>query len=281
MDRPELADFLRRRRERLQPADVGIAPGPRRRTPGLRRDDVATLAAISTDYYTRLEQARGPHPSPQVLTALARALRLTDDERDHLFHLAGQQPPRTGTTRHHVRPALLHVLDSLRDTPAFVITDLAETLVQNRLATVLLGDETRHKSQAYRWFLLPGAREIYPEEDHARHSRVIVSDLRATAARRSNDPDVTELVDTLLAGSAEFRELWEQHEVGVRRFDTKRIVHPLVGVVEVDCETLQSVESGQTLVVLTPRAGTPARDQLALLGVVGLQDLASAEPSAG
>ena len=113
MDRDALADFLRRGRARLQPADVGLAPGPRRRTPGLRRDDVATLAGISCDYYTRLEQSRGPHPSDQVLAALARALRLSGDERDHLYFLAGRQPPRTHRPGAHVSPALLYVLDAL------------------------------------------------------------------------------------------------------------------------------------------------------------------------
>lgn len=96
MNRAELADFLRRGRARLDPAHVGLAPGSRRRTPGLRREEVAQLAAMSVDYYTRLEQSRGPRPSRQMLTALARALRLTDDERDHLFHLAGEEPPRRG-----------------------------------------------------------------------------------------------------------------------------------------------------------------------------------------
>jgi transcriptional regulator with XRE-family HTH domain len=134
MDRTGLADFLRRRREGLRPADVGLSPGARRRTPGLRREEVAALAALSVDYYGRLEQARGPHPSVQALTSLARALRLSDDERDHLFRLAGHEAPSRRAGTRHVRPGVLLVLDRLADAAAFVVSDLGETLVQNELA---------------------------------------------------------------------------------------------------------------------------------------------------
>ncbi|MFI2218379.1 helix-turn-helix domain-containing protein [Rhodococcus sp. NPDC019627] len=140
MDRTELADFLRRRREQLVPADVGLPPGVRRRTPGLRRDEVALLAGMSTDYYTRLEQARGPHPSTSVLASLARALRLNDDQRDHLYLLSGQVPPLRAAGDKHVGPGLLHLLDKLDDTPACVISDLGEVLMQNRMHVALFGD---------------------------------------------------------------------------------------------------------------------------------------------
>ncbi len=142
MHRSVLADFLRRRREALQPADVGLATTARRRTPGLRREDVAGLAGISSDYWARLEQQRGPQPSPQVLLAVARSLRLTQDERDHLFRLAGHPAPERTSRSEHVHPALLRVLDRLHDTPAQVVDDLARTLVQNPGARALLGDQT-------------------------------------------------------------------------------------------------------------------------------------------
>jgi transcriptional regulator with XRE-family HTH domain len=280
MDREALADFLRRGRDRLQPADVGIAPGPRRRTPGLRRDDVANLAGISTDYLTRLEQARGPHPSDQVLSALARALRLTDDERDHLFHLAGQQPPRVRRTTTHVRPSLLYVLDALTGAPAFVVDDLNAVLVQNPLSRTLFGDASGYRglerSVTYRWFTGTGHRAHFPEEDHPRHSRIYVADLRATWARRRGDADVEELVAALLETGDEFRELWEQHEVAVKRALTKRVVHPLVGVMDLDCETMLTPDGTQMLVLLTARPGTEARAQLDVLRVVGTQDLSPA-----
>ena len=142
MDRAALADFLRRRRAALQPGDVGLPDGVRRRAPGLRREEVAALAAMSTDYYTRLEQQRGPQPSEQMLVALARALRLTDDERDYLFRLAGRTAPSPVSTAAHIAPALLRVLDRLDDTPALILSNLGETLVQNRLATALCGDRS-------------------------------------------------------------------------------------------------------------------------------------------
>src|SRR5690348_18490604 len=135
MDRAALADFLRRRREALQPGDVGLPAGfaGRRRTRGLRREEVAALAAMSTDYYTRLEQQRGPQPSEQMLTALARALRLTGDERDYLFRVGGHNAPAPVAAAAHVAPALLRVLDRLSDTPALILSSLGETLVQNRM----------------------------------------------------------------------------------------------------------------------------------------------------
>lgn len=279
VNRAELADFLRRRRAVLQPADVGRSAGVRRRTPGLRREEVAALAGMSTDYYTRLEQGRGPHPSTQVLAALARALRLTGDERDHLYRLAGQEPPTTGRNA-HVRPGLLRLLDRLADTPAQVISDLAEVLVQNDFARALLGDHTRYtgpaRSSSWRWFTDPTARAIYPAEDHAHHSRVQVANLRATAGRRPNDRDVVELVTGLRAASPEFAELWDRHDVAVRRGDTKRIVHPLVGVIAVHCEVLLTEDNDQRLLMFSPVPDTDAVQQLELVRVVGMQDMSAA-----
>jgi transcriptional regulator with XRE-family HTH domain len=274
MDRAALADFLRRRRERLEPADVGMPPGVRRRTPGLRREEVAQLAGMSTDYVSRLEQARGPHPSPSMLAA--RALRLDDDERDHLFHLAGHSPPPRRGSR-HVTPGLLHLLDHLTDSAAFVVSDLGETLVQNRLSTALLGDQTGHDGRdrfmVWRWFTDPAARARFPEEDWSQHSRTHVADLRATTARRQGDADVTDLVGALLGTSAEFATLWADHEVAVRRADRKRIVHPEVGLLDLQCEVVTGASGDQFLVVLFATPGTDARERLELLAVIGTQDL--------
>ena len=143
MDRAQLADFLRTRREALQPEDVGLPRGARRRTGGLRREEVAALSGMSTDYYGRLEQRRGPQPSEQMLAAIARGLRLSLDERDHLFRIAGHNAPQRALRSDHVNPGLMRVLDRLDDTPAQVITGLAETLLQTRPAVALLGDQTR------------------------------------------------------------------------------------------------------------------------------------------
>jgi transcriptional regulator with XRE-family HTH domain len=159
MDRAALSDFLRRHREALQPADAGLPAGPRRRTAGLRREEVALLASMSVDYYTRLEQQRGPQPSTPMLSSIARALRLTDDERDYLFRLAGHAPPDRTDAGSHVAAALLRVFDRLSDTPALIISNLGETLVQNRMAEALLGDVSHYtgleRSEVYRWFVSP------------------------------------------------------------------------------------------------------------------------------
>jgi transcriptional regulator with XRE-family HTH domain len=277
VDRGELADFLRRRRERLTPADVGMPAGVRRRAVGLRREEVAQLAGMSTDYLARLEQARGPQPSAQVLAALARALRLTDDERDHLFYLAGRTPPPQRRSNTHVSPGLLHVLDHLRDSAAFVVSDLGEILVQNPIAVALQGDESGHvgldRYMVWRWFTGTMTRDRFPEEDWAIHARTHVADLRATAARRAGDPDVVELVGALTEASAEFRDLWAEHEVAVRRAYRKRMIHPEVGTLELCCEVMVSTNSDQMLVVLFGEPGSDTREKLDLLRVIGSQDL--------
>lgn len=285
MDRTELADFLRRRREQLTPAEVGLPPGARRRTPGLRRDEVALLAGMSTDYYTRLEQSRGPRPSVQVLAALARALRFSSDERDHLYHLCDHAAPGRARADRHVGPGLMHVLAKLDDTAATVITDLGEVLVQNRMHTLLVGDHANRRGwarfYAYGWFTDPAARDIFPAEDWDRLGRKHVADLRATAARRSGDADVTEFVATLRGASAEFARLWDEHEVAVRISDTKRILHPEVGLIDTICETLLTPNADQRLLVYLPRPGTDAAEKLDLLRVIGTQRLAAEQGTQG
>jgi transcriptional regulator with XRE-family HTH domain len=272
VDRTELADFLRRARTRLAPSDVGLNTGPRRRTPGLRREEVAQLTGMSTDYYTRLEQRRGSHPSRQMLTALARALRLTDVERDHLFHLAGQEPPRPGGSSGHVRPRLLLILDRLHDLPASVLSDWGQMLAQNTMSVALTGDHVG-TNVIRRWFMVPGARDLSPPEYHEQHARAHVASLRAVNAARPDDPGPAALVAELRAASNEFEELWESHDVVVRRPSPKRFLHPVVGVLDLDCEVLLSDGHGQQLVVHSAQPGTETYQRLELLRVVGLQDL--------
>ncbi|WP_428954778.1 helix-turn-helix transcriptional regulator [Streptomyces sp. cg35] len=276
MNRAELADFLRRARTRLAPSDVGLAAGSRRRTPGLRREEVAGLAGMSVDYYTRLEQRRGSHPSRQMLTALARALRLTADERDHLFHLAGEEPPRRGSSSGHVRPGLLLILDRLQDTPAQVLSDWGEVLAQNTMAVALSGDATG-ENLVRRYFLDPGVRALIPPEDYETHARAHVANLRAVSAARPDDPGPVSLVAELRGTSAEFERLWASHEVAVRRASTKRFLHPVVGLLDLDCEVLLSSGHDQQLVVHSARPGTQTYERLALLRVIGLQDLSPSE----
>ena len=272
VNRAELADFLRRARTRLSPSDVGLTAGPRRRTPGLRREEVAQLTGMSTDYYTRLEQRRGSHPSRQMLTALARALRLTDAERDHLFHLAGEEPPRPGASSGHVRPGLLLILDRLHDLPASVMSDWGEVLAQNTMSVALTGDHTG-SNLIRRWFTDPATRTLFPPENHEMAARAHVASLRAVAAARPDDPGPAALVTELRAASREFEDLWESHEVVVRRPSPKRFVHPVVGVLDLDCEVLLSDGHDQLLVVHSARPGTETYERLELLRVIGLQDL--------
>ena len=279
MEREQLADFLRRRRQSIRPAEVGIAEGPRRRTAGLRREEVAMLAGMSVDYVVRLEQGRSSQPSTQLLGALARALRLSDDERDHLFHLAGHQPPPADGVARLARAGLVRLLDLLGATPALVLSDLGEVLAQNRASILLMGDKTGfggdRRYVIYRWFTEPADRTGYPIEAREHQSRQLVADLRAAAGRRSGDPTVAGLVERLRAASADFRRLWAEHEVAVRRADRKTVVHPRVGPLLMDCETLQTPDQGQFLLVLTP-ADDEARERLDLLRVIGIEDFPSA-----
>lgn len=274
MDRDAVAEFLRRRREAIQPAEVGLPVGVRRRTAGLRREEVAQLTGMSVDYYGRLEQGRSTQPSPQMVRALARALRLTDDETDHLYRLAGHAVPDRGGPAVRVRPALLFVLDQLRDAAAFVCSDTAVMLAQNALAKTLMGDLVTadtgpRASFTWQWFTDARAREALPAEQHDEHSRVAVADLRAAWARRRTDADMRELVENLLEHSPEFAELWARHEVAARRMQRKTFL-TRVGPITLDCEVLATTD-GQQLVVLTPPSGSSALQDLRLLAVVGDQ----------
>jgi len=279
MDRLELADFLRRRRELLQPQDVGLAKGQRRRTSGLRREEVAALAGMSSDYYARLEQRRGPQPSEQMVSAMARALRLTLDERDHLFRLTGHHAPRRVRRSEHVSPALMRVLDRLDDTPAMVISDMADDLVQNRFAKALLGEQTSYTGLAssafYRWFTDPVARSRYPERDHAHQSRVQAAGLRAALSAGGSDARAAAMVRQLRQVSPEFVEVWDLHEVAVRFDAHKTLVHPELGEIEVDCQVLFTENQAQVLLVLTAQPGTESYEKLQLLSVIGEQQFSS------
>jgi transcriptional regulator with XRE-family HTH domain len=275
MDRDGLADFLKRRRAALQPVDVGLHAGERRRTRGLRREEVASLAHMSSDFYARLEQGRGSRPSEQTIAALARALRLTRDERDHLFALAGRTAPPRAFRTDHASPSLLRVLERL-DTPAQIVSDLGVTLSQNALAEALVGVQTRYtglrRYMIYRWFTEPALRDIHPEADHPMHSRIHVASLRAVHGRSAEDPEANELVNSLLLASDEFAELWERHEVGTRPPTMKRFAHPLVGPLTLDCQILTSENLTERLVVFTAGPGSEDADRLALLSVVGAQE---------
>ncbi|PRY02461.1 helix-turn-helix protein [Allonocardiopsis opalescens] len=256
MDLVELGAFLKSRRDRLSPQAVGLPPGTRRRVPGLRRDEVARLAGVSADYYTELEQGRGQCPSEPVLHALARTLRLDSDETGHLLHLAGHPAP-IGAEPLRMQSALRQLMQRLDDTPAMVITDMHEVVVQNHAAQVLVGPQAGltgiRASFLFHWFTAPATRGLYPPDDHEYHSRLLVSDLRAAAARRGPaDRTCSELVRHLLAHSAEFAGLWRAREVAVRHEEYKRVVNPALGTLKVTCNTIVTADTAQRLLWFVP-----------------------------
>ncbi|MFJ4861804.1 transcriptional regulator [Streptomyces sp. NPDC088748] len=210
---------------------------------------------------------------PSALAALARALRLSDDERDHLHLLAGRRPPAARTSGDHVGPGLLHLLDQLPATPVQVISDLGDVLAQNAMAEALLGgvcSVSEHgRNVVWRWFADPAQRAAYPAQEHAYYSRLHVADLRAAVGRRAGDPAATRLVERLRGLGEEFTALWELHEVSVRRASRMRVLHPLIGPIELDCQVLLAPEGDQRVVLYTPPVGTDTAERLALLQVVG------------
>ncbi|MFI7615476.1 helix-turn-helix transcriptional regulator [Nonomuraea terrae] len=283
MDQKELSDFLRKRREALQPEDVGLPRGRRRRTPGLRREEVAALAVMSPDYYSRLEGGRGPQPSEPMLTAIARALHLTLEERDYLFLLAGHGIPARSTRTDHINPGLLRILDRLEDTPAMVMNRLTETLMQTRAHVAFDGDHSRYTGQGrsaiYRWFAGDDDRARYHPSAWDLHSRTLASMLRSVHAVDGPASRAGALVRTLLGTSEEFRRLWEGHEVGVTHTNVKRFRHPVVGALELHCQILNDSDQQQTLLVFTATPGSESYEKLRLLSVIGNQQLAGEAPA--
>ena len=277
IDRTGLAQFLRRRRESLQPEDVGLPRGRRRRTDGLRREEVASLCHMSADYYARLERERGPHPSEQMIASIAQGLHLSRAERDHLFRLAGHRPPTQGTAIEHISPGMLRILDRLDDTPAEIVTELGETLRQNALGVALTGDTTGYhgpdRSIVFRWFTNPATRHRYAPEDHAFLSRMFASGAREIATMRGSGSRAAHLVELLLADSEEFRALWNEHEVGIHPSEVKRLVHPEIGRLELNCQTLIDPDDSHYLHVYTAVPGSESYEKLQLLDVIGTQSL--------
>ncbi|CDO10416.1 putative DNA-binding protein [Mycolicibacterium cosmeticum] len=257
----------------MQPEDVGLPRGRRRRTSGLRREEVAALCHMSADYYARLERQRGPQPSAQMIASIAQGLHLSRDERDHLFRLAGHQPPDRGAGTDHISPGMLRIFDRLTDTPAEIVTELGETLRQTPLGVALVGDLCRYtgpsRSIGYRWFADPGARDIYPPEDHEFYSRMYVSGLRAVLARRGPGSKAAGLAELLSAESDEFRMLWDAHEIGIKPREIKRYRHPEVGRLELNCQVLLDPEESHSLLVYTAAPGSESYEKLQLLSVIG------------
>jgi transcriptional regulator with XRE-family HTH domain len=281
MDREPLARFLRERRARLQPTDVGLPHDGPRRTAGLRREEVAALAHISASYYVQLEQGRAARPSPHVMRSLSRALRLSDDDRRLLFTLSGR-PPNSGSTspRSDVASSVLDLINRMPDTAALILDAKYDVLAWNPLAAALFEDFSalpRPERNLIRAFF----RETDPSRRHygvgggGEFARFAASQLRAAAAQYPRDGGIRTLVAELCAKSAEFNHLWLQTDVVVPRHQIKTMTHPVVGLLEMHCNLLMIPDRDQQIVLFTAEPGTPSHQALALLAVIGIQDMTS------
>ncbi len=275
MDSRELAACLRTWRDRLQPADAGLPAGGARRAPGLRREEVAQLAGLSVDYLARLEQGRATHPSPSVLGPLARALRLSDEERAHLFRVAGHASPDDGRIRRHVTPSVQRVLDRLSDVPVMVVDAAWTVIAVNGLAAALLG-ECAERNIAWRHFTRGSSRFVRDEATMARMDAEIAADLHDALGRHPNDGPLQALIADLRRDVPRFAELWEQRPVAPRAASRKTILHPEIGPITLDCDVLTVGGSDLRLIVYTAPPGSPDAQSLALLGAVGMQSFAGA-----
>ncbi|MFI5845905.1 helix-turn-helix transcriptional regulator [Catenuloplanes sp. NPDC051500] len=279
MDRRGLAAFLRSRRERLRPQDAGLPVGPRRRTPGLRREEVAQLAQISVDHYSRLEQARGKHPSRPVLNGIARALRLSDQERTHLFRLAGQAETETGTGPSEAVPAgTLRLLERMNDAGVIVFNGACQVLAWNPLAAALFEDfsalGTADRNFVRRYFLHPEPdRRGYGMAGVERFAGTAVSYLRVATTRYPHNAEIQTLIRDLLAGSPEFARLWHDQELRIEHHAHQVLDHPAVGRLELDFEILTMPDRDQQVVMFTAEPGSPVYRALELLRVIGTQDM--------
>jgi transcriptional regulator with XRE-family HTH domain len=274
----DLGSCLRTWRDRLDPAVAGITPARRRRAPGLRRQEVATLAGLSVEYLARLEQGRAARPSAEVLGPLARTLRLTADERDHLFRMAGHAVPGTGVAGRHITPALARIVDRLGDAAVRVLDVEWNVVLSNPLAVALLGPEASEPGPTgnvlRRQFADVPSRVVQTPEERDAFEAHAVADLRDAVGRFPRDGKLESLVGDLRRTSDRFRAQWDAGAIAPSRGIHKRIVHPDVGDLVVDCDVLADASSDLRVVVYSAEVGTPAARALALLDAIGTQDLA-------
>lgn len=273
----EFGRTVRRWRDRVSPEAAGLPVGGHRRAAGLRREELAQLAAISVDYVTRLEQGRASSPSAQVVEALARALRLSGTERAHLFRLAGLVPPGPETVSAYITPSVQRMLDRLTGTPVAVSDASWTLLMANPPYAALMGDPSgwrgNQRNAVWRHFVGPGTRARHTTESRREFEAALVADLRAAASRYSADPRLRRLVAELRANSDRFAELWDTGTVGRHEAARKTIDHPQVGPVTLDCDVLTVAGSDLHIVIYTAAPGTEDAERLSLLTVLGTQTL--------
>ncbi|SUF09191.1 transcriptional regulator [Rhodococcus gordoniae] len=265
MSSTELGTFLKARRGHVQPTDVGLTAQSGRRVSGLRREEVAMLAGVSVDYYTRLEQGRERNPSPAVLNALAGALDLDTDLREHLFRLAGLAPTPRAPVRTTVDDSLRQLLASWSHTPAFIINRQLDVLAYNDLAGALYSGFERIDNIARMVFLDPFGRSFFTDRDRATTS--CVANLRLALGHTGSADDVRALILQAHAASAEFRELWSRHDVRGKTHEAKEFRHPAVGdlLLEYNAFDVRSAPGHQLIVYQAP-VGSSSADKLQLLG---------------
>jgi transcriptional regulator with XRE-family HTH domain len=275
MEHDELASSLRAWRDRLEPAAAGLPAGGRRRAPGLRREEVAQLTGVSVDYLARLEQGRATSPSPQVLDALARTLRLTDAERAHLYRVAGQLLPGAGRMNRHVTPSVQRILDRLADTPVLVVDAASHIVAWNAMAAALHGDfsarSERERNIAWMFFTGAPSRVVRDDAEERVAAAQIVASLHDALGRYPDDPLLRDLIADLRAESERFAELWAQHPVAEHVAARKTIVHPQVGPLTLDCDVLRIAGTDLDLIVYTAEPGTAEASALTMIGALGLQ----------
>lgn len=267
----EFGRTVRRWRDRVAPETVGVPEGRRRRAPGLRREELAGLAGISADYLTRLEQGRATSPSAQVVESLARALRVSDTERDLLYRLAGHAAPGRDVVPTRITPSVQRLLDRLAHTPVAVFDATQNLLVANGPYDALMGSASGvrgiERNAVWRHLAGPGTRVVHTPEEEADLQARLVADLRLTAARYPADRAVKQLVSELAAQSPRFVELWESGASEPAR-DTARhkmIDHPAVGRITLDCDALVVAADDLRIMVYTAEPGTEDAERLALL----------------
>jgi transcriptional regulator with XRE-family HTH domain len=279
MDSWEFGRTVRGWRDRVRPAAVGVPVGGRRRATGLRREELAGLAGISVDYLTRLEQGRATSPSAQVVEALARALRVSDAERDLLFRLAGHATPGLDLVSSRITPSVQRLLDRLANTPVAVFDATWTLVVANAPYDALMGPTTTwrgiERNSIWRHLVGPGSRALNTPEQQADFEARLVADLRLTAARYPGDPRLKQLTRELAAQSPRFETLWESgapepHQEFGRH---KVIDHPDVGHIALDCDTLVVAADDLRIMIYTAEPDSEDAERLALAVVLGIQSM--------
>ena len=274
----EFPEVLRAWRDRLTPQEVGLAPGPARRAPGLRREELAGLAGVSVEYLVRLEQGRARNPSPSLLAALARALRLTDSERDHLYRAAGAAPPSARVVSQHIGPGVQRMLDRLGDVPLGVFSAMWDLLWWNPMWAALSGDpsEQRGLDRNVVWRHFIGAPSVIDFDDaHAEEfADDLTADLREAAGRYPDDPALAALIARLLADAPDFAGRWRQARVARHRSSTKTATRTPVGPITIDCDVLTAPGTDLRIVMYTAAPDSADASKLELLRVHGTQSLA-------